>query len=433
MKKVLLCATALVGVLAMSAPANAAGLNMGVGGYFRGYAIHTDNDEAAGTANELREFDIRRDSEVHFTGEAALDNGLTVGTKAELKTLSDATGSVAATASVIDEAYLYMSGGWGRVNLGSADAASYLLQVAAPSGDANVDGMRVFIAGLTPRITQATDASNGTMMNTGTSWNTATALDYQHADFRQAERISYLTPKYSGFQAGVSYAADPGMNFLGSNTAAQSLANSVTGTRGGVTEDMWEAAARWDGKYEDFGISVGAGYSDNGVQAPTAAQLNTLTARQYYITDGIQSWNAGMNLTFNGFSLGGSFKRSESERTAQTLDAGDLAANVASGDITRDTYVVGLGWDNGPFHAGASYLHQETDYDAIAVAANAQNLAATNFENEKFTVGGGYTFAPGMTFRGAVAWGEFDATDLVPAATDDNDFTQVTVGTDVKF
>ena len=42
----------------------------------------------------------------------------------------------------IEESYAYFSGAWGRVNFGSEDGAAFLLQVAAPSADANIDGLR---------------------------------------------------------------------------------------------------------------------------------------------------------------------------------------------------------------------------------------------------------------------------------------------------
>jgi hypothetical protein len=49
--------------------------------------------------------------------------------------------------TLVDETYAYFQGDWGRVNLGSEDGAAYLLQVAAPSADSNIDGLRVYIQG----------------------------------------------------------------------------------------------------------------------------------------------------------------------------------------------------------------------------------------------------------------------------------------------
>ncbi len=88
--------------------------------------------------NEVNDFDMIRNTEIHLTGETTLDNGLTVG--AHFETAADGGDDFG-----VDESYIYMSGGWGRVNVGDEDGAGYLLQVAAPSADENIDGIRQFV------------------------------------------------------------------------------------------------------------------------------------------------------------------------------------------------------------------------------------------------------------------------------------------------
>jgi len=138
MKKLLLCGVAALAVSA-AAPAHAEGIDLGLGGYFIGYGLYTDQDETTDT----RSFDFRKETEIHFNGETTLDNGLTVGGHIEM----NADRSIDAEANneddnTIEESYLYVSGGWGRVNFGNEDGAAYLLQVAAPSADDNIDGLR---------------------------------------------------------------------------------------------------------------------------------------------------------------------------------------------------------------------------------------------------------------------------------------------------
>ena len=138
MKKILL-STAALAVLAVSAPAFAqeeSGVKLNLGGHFKGYGVWVDQDEAAATS--LRSVDMLRNTEVHFSGETTLDNGLTVG--AHVEALADQGKSFD-----IDESYAYFSGSWGRVNLGSEDSAAFLMQVSAPSADSNYDGIRQFV------------------------------------------------------------------------------------------------------------------------------------------------------------------------------------------------------------------------------------------------------------------------------------------------
>lgn len=354
MKKVLLAGTALLGVAFASAPA-AAEINLDLGGYFRGYGVYADNDEPAGS---LREFEFRRDTEIHFTGETTLDNGLTVGFHNETNIEMD---------DLADESYAYFSGGWGRVNFGSEDGAAYLLQVAAPSADSNVDGLRQYISG----------TANA-------------ALDYDHADFRQTDRLTYLTPKFNGFQAGVSYAPEADRF---ENITLMDTDNDVN-----QFEDLYEIAARWDGEFSGFGLSIGAGYSTSDVE--------TAGALAGQATDGIDTWNVGASLGWNSFTVGAAYIDSETEVST---------GGVGTADVDGDTWVVGAAWDNGPYHVGISYLEAETE------------TAGVSAEAERTTIGAGYTYGPGMTFRGAVAFGEDDTLAA------DRDFTQVTLGTDIQF
>lgn len=388
MKKVLLAGTALLGLAAVSSPA-AAEVNLDLGGYFRGYGVYADNDEVgtAAAGDDLRQFDFRRDTEIHFSGETTTDNGLTLGFHYE-----QAIGGAVDT----DEAYMYFSGGWGRVNFGSEDGAAYLLQVAAPSADSNVDGMRVYIQGLN------SDGWNDNDFNDGDF--AGEELEYDHADFENTDRFTYLTPKWNGFQAGLSYAPEQGQNGVGNNIAGMAFDDNA-----GDFEDLWEAGARWDGEFEGFGISVGAGYSNASTEEDAAAGGAG--------SDDLETWNAGANVTFGAFSVGAAY-----HTTNNSVTPTGAAGNT---DEDTDTWVAGLGWDNGPYHLGASYLSR--DYGNAAAAG----VGADDLEVERFTVGGGMTYGAGATFRGAVAFGDADDNDA--ATTADPDFLQVTVGTDVQF
>lgn len=402
MKKYLVASTAIIAGL-MSIPAHAE-LNLDLGGHFRGYGVWNDNDDST-AASSPRSLEFRRDTEVHFTGEATSDNGLTVGAHYE---------AIVGDSLVTDEAYAYFAGNWGRINFGSEDGAAYLLQVAAPSADSNVDGLRSSIQSINSDAISAdlfgaggpVDLAAGALAGTlplgytgvfspafGTNLSTLTGnltLDYDHADFQDTDRITYLTPKFSGFQAGVSYAPKAGQNLVNNGTAPTAQDNNE-----GQFENLWEAAARWDGEFEGFGISVGGGYSTAGLEADATTGPG--------FTDDLDTWNAGLNVAFQGFSVGGAYLDSSS-------------ALNGFGDLDSKTWVVGAAWDNGPYHVGASYLNQNIDLDTTA-----------GIDADRWTVGAGYTYGPGMSFRGALAMGNVDD------GTNDDDFTQVTIGTDIQF
>jgi hypothetical protein len=447
MKKLLLVTTALVGVAMMSAPANAA-VKLGLGGYFSTYGMFADSDQA----DEL-DMDWRRDSELFFTGATTLDNGLTVGINYELDLGSTNDGQGPVDNFLTDEAYMYFSGGWGRLNIGSEDGSAFLLQVTAPSADANIDGMQVTMQGTT------TGDAAFNMTTNGLGLKQSLLMDYQHVSsatgVNNVDRLSYLTPKFNGFQGGVSYAPQ---NVQGGTVS--SITAMGTDNNAGTYDDLWEAAVRWDGEFQGFGIAVGGGYSDANLQADDVDADMVLAGNAQNATpirvDGLTTWNAGANLAWSGFSLGGSYSRSNTEQQ-NGLDVGstgNAVDTIDTMDVEQTTWVVGLGYDNGPWHLGTSYWTTNIERDASGdLAVDDGALAAFDADIHRYTVGAGYTFGPGMTFNGSVAWGEFDnstgssaatganlsktgfatTSGLPGAAATNNDFQQVVIGTNIQF
>lgn len=365
MKKLLLTTTAVAGFAMLATPALADGLSLELGGFYRGYATYSDSD----VTNE-RDIDLRQDAEVYFTGETTLDSGLTVGVHAEME-LTDST---------TDEVYAYFSGSWGRVNLGQEDGAQYLLQVAAPSADSNIDGLRTYIQAITFPAAAITAGQT-------------TILDYDMNMSGKAQKITYMTPKFNGFQAGVTWAPELTDDNAGS---AGALAAHALDNQANAFEDLLEVGARWDGEFEGVGLALGAGYGRASTELDGAA--GTIGS------DSRTQWNVAATANFAAFDFG----------AAYTDDNNGIDSD---GDVT--TWVLGAGWDNGPYHLGVSYLSSEYE-----VGAGVEETDA-----ERYTLGGTYTFGPGMSFRGAVAFGEVDAT----GNANDADFTQITLGTDISF
>lgn len=354
MKKVLLSGAAL---LAMTASAHAE-LSLDLAGHFKGYAIHNNNDEAAGQS--LDSMNIRKETEIHFTGETTLDSGLTVGVHVESNVDRDDSFDS-------EEAYMYLSGGWGRVNFGEEDGAAYLLQVAAPNADSNIDGLRQYIT---------------TYNSTGTGGAADFRLDYDHVapgtGGNYYNKLTYMTPVFNGFQAGVSYI--PTMTNDGNGLTAVDADNTP-----GDFEDGYELAARYEGAFEGVGVAFGAGWGRYDREANAAGQDDQTT------------WNAGLDLDFAGFGLGFAYLD-----TDQGL----------SGSNDQTTMVVGADYQMGAYKLGASYLNQETE------------TAGADSDIDRWTVGASYSYGPGMSFRGSVSMIDND---------NSIDSTQISLGTQVNF
>lgn len=384
MKKVLLTTAALVAFTASGAArADEPALQLGLGGYISGYAVYADQDERPNTS--YRNFDFRKDTELHLNGEVALDNGITAG--AHLELLADRS-----DANTVEESYMYLSSSWGRVNFGEEDGAAYLLQVAAPSGDDKIDGIRPDIGALTY------DTGAGLLPMT---------LGYAQDPFGYANKFTYFTPVFNGLQAGVSYTPTVGVPNLpvvsaiglaGAGIIDQAgIAAAQTDDDGDQFDNGWEIAARYEGSFEMVDVAVGAGFSQASLENKTASAT---------FDDDFKMWNAAANLGYGAFGLGVAYLTTN---------------NGVENNADYDALVAGVDYTTGPYKLGLSYMDAKQE--------NGAGVADT--DAERWTVGAIYEWGPGMTFRGAVQMQDIE--DIGGVAADDLEGTQVTLGTQLNF
>src|SRR5215471_11925853 len=134
MKKLILGSTALVGVASVAGAAQASdGIKLDVGGFFQTvYQGVFDNKNDQHFGNEHNYDRFLHNAEVHFKGETTLDNGLTVGAQIELEGEN--------AGDQIDKAFVYWSGGFGKVQIGSQDGVIGACPVFPPGATANFSG-----------------------------------------------------------------------------------------------------------------------------------------------------------------------------------------------------------------------------------------------------------------------------------------------------
>lgn len=356
MKKFLL-STALVGVAFAAAPAMAQ-VDVTVGGHTKNYIGWLSQDDAG--ADEERNFDMLRESELHFNAEGTADNGLTYGFHVESEV--DGVDSFA-----VEESYLYLASSLGRLNLGSEDGAAYLLQVAAPSADANIDGLRQYI-----------NPINAGVLGLGALGE----QDYDQDAFdNQDEKITYLSPNWSGFQFGLSY-------------TPETIDDVGTGLGGFNTDDTednqgsaYSGALRYEGTFNNVGFALGGGYTHVDIEDDVDGTTE----------DGAE-WNLGADFDIGAFGVGAAYKN---------LDG------TTEGDSDEvDTIVVGADYTTGPFQFGASYFNSDVD---------------GGLETDRYTGGVVYTVTQGLTLRGSISYADFDA------AAADADATSVLGGVQFNF
>lgn len=391
MKKLLV--SAAVCGLALSASTAHAQVQLDIGGWMKGYGMYTDqDDDLAAGAGEARELDIIRSTEVHLGGETTLDNGLTVGMHFEMEADGNGTDGFE-----VQESYAYFSGGWGRVNFGAEDGAAYLLQVAAPAADDNLDGIRQFV---NPFNYGAFAAGTGlaALVVEG-----ADGLDYDQDVTGFDDKVTYLSPIMNGFQVGLSYTPD----VADASTEDALNLDDVDDAFG----EGYEAAVRYEGMFNNVGVILGAGYTHVDVESTVTPQVAGA------ITDDREAWNVGIDLDIGPFGIGTSYMED---------DFGDTALSATTEQEDEETWVVGVDYTTGPWKLGASYMDVEGTNNVAGATGN------DGIESERWTGGVVYTYGPGMTFRGSLSFVEHENVTALTSG-DDVDATSLLLGTQINF
>ncbi len=374
MKHTLLAGAALCALAGFVAtPAQAQGLELNLRGQFIGYAIYNNQDEPAGTS--LRGLDLRKETEVHFDGKTTLDNGLSVGVHIEINVDRDES----ATGSVIEESNMFISGGWGRFVVGEEDGVAYLLQVAAPSADWNIDGLRQY--------TNSFDLGLMAGANTGLAVD---RLDYDHAISGALNKVTYMTPVFNGFQAGVSYV--PSLSEGDQSGLAPITANKNAGFDDGV-----EVAARFQRKFDAVELTIGGGWSDYDREVTAAGQTDR------------QGYNIGADVNWGPFGLGAALFEDDNGISAD----GDSTAFIIGADYTMDAYKF-----------GATY------YERTDEAAAGTHTTAGDLEYSRWTAGVQYQYGPGMRMNGNLTYLE---AETGVAGDAEYDGYQFALGTTIDF
>lgn len=405
MKKLLLCTTVALTGFALATPAKADGIKLDLAGHFKGYIDYLDQDTDGPSAE--RHVDILRETEIHFTGETTLDNGLTVGVHHEADLDNDLTADAADTFQT-QKSYAYFSGYWGRVNFGKEDGADYLLEVAAPSADENFDGLRQYINPVNYSLT----AIGGSVTGRSALSYVPQVLDYADDATGYSNKLTYLTPVFYGFQFGASYTPDvsndltglPGGGINSALTGSHAFGNHGSSAPSSYGS-AYEGSGRWEGQWRDFGLTFAGGYTH--IELTDSAAGGGFAAG--VLSDLVQ-YNGGVNVAFGAFNIGGVYTHTN-----------DGQANNGAGR----TYDLGGDYTVGPFKLGVSWLNNHQDENIAGTGANAGSL-----DTNRYAGGVVYTYGPGMTFRGSVGYVKSN-TDA--AGYSDVQGTDVLLGTQINF
>jgi predicted porin len=338
MKKQLLATTALVavGVLAAASGADAQTVKLGVGGYMSqefGFVFDKQDGntngrpDVSGTGADTGvQFDQQSDVEVYFLGSGKLDNGIEVGARVEL----EVAGS---PGNMIDEHYAFVRGSFGQIEIGATDSAAikttlgYMGSWATQVGENSAFGPGDWINGAFTGAGGTFGGQDGTMRN----------MQLRVFD-DDGNKISYYSPRFEGFQAGVSYTPNTAQNTQ-TGAGATELVTNVQSTY----HDYWSFGANYDRKFGDFGIGVAAGY----VTAKSPGTTPGTTATTWKNTDDLEAWGIGTSFEFGPFKISGAYR--ETQNVRDTAGASTLTS------LDGALYDIGARYTFGPNAVSVSY------------------------------------------------------------------------------
>lgn len=315
-------------------------ISLAIGGDLTQYFGYADNDDAGG---DFSGFDVKSDGELSFAGAGTLDNGLEAGAEVVLKTEST-------TDEQIDGSHLWLAHGFGRLEVGSRDNAAALMHYAAPDVGFGIND---------------SDIADWIVNPSGGDADSAFQSTYLFLGEDKATKVSYFTPRFEGFQLGVSYI--PEFERDVNDQPAKDLYNNA--------------------------IALGANYVQSFGEVEVALAAGYLRADKPDAAAGIDSaagFSVGGNIGYAGFTFGASY--------ADTRGNGAAGTDPAVSFDGRG-YDVGVAYAFDAFQVSLSYYKGEA----------ADSAAAGDSKHETVMLSGSYEVGPGVSVLASLFRTEFEA------------------------
>ncbi|MEQ8294383.1 MAG: porin [Roseovarius sp.] len=361
MKKQLLCTSAIaLGIAA--APAAAQEWNLDWGGYMNQHVAFGDistnlaNFGVGGQDWEGDGLSLHQTSEIIFTPNVTLDNGMTFGINIQLEGEN--------VGARIDETYMSISSDtFGRLDLGAENSAGYKSMVGAPS----VTSMYI-----NSPSTSAFIPFTG--YDAALSAFAATPVNLVTLPFRQAgissytevggnndvSRITYYTPDFNGLTIGVSYAAQGAIN----------AASSYSVDKNTVLSDIFDIGVNYSNSFGATDITLAARWGTGDTPSLVAGASD------------FETWGVGFQVGFNNITIGGSWAENDNDETL-------ITSGVGLGD--SEGWSFGVTYDAAGAWAFEALTYQsETDI----VAGGADTGFRT--DREAYKIGASRTLGPGV-------------------------------------
>ena len=374
MKKFLLATSALVSATLVASAASAETPKVTVGGFIDFQAGYSDYDAILGAGGVEEQFGFRNDTELRISVDGVSDAGLGYGAVIELE--ADVVDDRYGEGTNADKTFVYLQGNWGRVEGGSNFGVTKTMKVDASTfarATGGIDGDFFFF-----NDSDVAGGNNAFIISPDLRLDGGIAA---RGDAEDAIKLTYYSPRFSGFQLGVSYIPD---------TGDQRSAFGTSGNSNNNAEHVIQAGVNYTGEF-------------SGVTVAAAATGEVGDVELAGVNEDLAGYNLGVSLGYQGFTVGGSYASQEESLRASGSDA--------------DFWTLGAAYETGPFGVSVTYLNSQVD------TAGADN------EFQNVVLGADYTLAPGLVPYVEVSFFEYDG----GVGGINSDGTVVLVGTELTF
>ena len=468
MKRLLICTTALVGLVAGSASAE---WNVTFTGNNK---FEAGARKLSGTQNRNYPLTANQNSAAFFsTSKAAVNvtnkvDNITYGASIRLSVVTN-QGNGTDRESRMDRSHLFMDSDMGSVQLGTNISASKMMKVDAgliASATGGIDGdYSKFLGTARNEAYGINTVGASSLANNSQTVNGVTYSGSQIGDMpvfsqfailsldtlanrfdgnaESADKITYISPRVEGVQFGVSFTPDmsnggnsnASSTFYGSNPTYLTYGNSLR------LKNIWSLGLNYMNTFNDvnvelgltsdFGNSVQQRLNNTGNETPTATSTGTGNSLNSH---NLKSYTVGLMLEKNGFSVAASYADDSNSGVPYTMyiDQGlngtqatsgqsTLTPTLATGKFKSNWYTAGVGYANGPMSTSLTYLDGQRGF------ANAK------LKTKALSLGADYEVVTGFKPFAEVTYAKYSPVGAISVIPTGFKATTFILGTRVKF
>ncbi|HAJ46825.1 MAG TPA: hypothetical protein DCL54_09630 [Alphaproteobacteria bacterium] len=342
-----------------------------LGGHFDAAAVSVNQGHGRG----LRSESIVSSGEVYVQGKLSLDNGWDIGARFEFEVerdngLSGTGPDLQYRDDLIDEAWVYIEGAFGRVELGQQDGVADQIMYFAPtvSKSIRVNNPDIYMLECAPSVSCSSSPTGRPYAPNGIQLRTDMHVSEDYS------KVVYYTPRFYGFQAGISYTPELTRNFSGFGTRQSGQANQQS--------KIWELGLNFGETFAGVDVGLSAAWLKGSNEAPA-----TIFAPGF-APDDVEEFGFGAKVGYREFTLGGSYRKTNVQGGIGILNDATLSPFTYNVYRDHDTVIweAGIKYQKGPWSLGANYVKADAETPNFTTSQKA----------EAFEVAAGHVIGPGI-------------------------------------